>query len=118
MQVGDARLQFCLLSSRLPMTNAKELSRLRLLVMGTGPFAVPMFARILEAGDHKVLGVGSASRLRVPAGADVRTYTLTEYSNLYSVAVAGGPGTAVRIFCAHLWRRRSLFCWWRYIRDE
>jgi hypothetical protein len=48
----------------------------------------------LKAGDHKVLGVGSASRLRVPGGADVRTYALTEYANLYSVAVAGGTERA------------------------
>ena len=42
----------------------------------------------IKAGDHKVLGLGSAARLRVPAGADVRPYALTEYSDLYSVQVA------------------------------
>jgi hypothetical protein len=43
----------------------------------------------LKAGDHKVLGVGSAARLRVPTGADTRPYELVEYSELYSVPVAG-----------------------------
>jgi hypothetical protein len=43
----------------------------------------------LKAGDHKVLGVGTAARLRVPKGADVHPYALTEYSDLYSVAVSG-----------------------------
>jgi len=38
------------------MTNGNATSPLRLLVMGTGPFAVPMFARILEAG-QQVLGL-------------------------------------------------------------
>ena len=42
----------------------------------------------IKAGDHKVLGVGSAARLRVPAGADVHPYALTEYSDLYTVPVA------------------------------
>jgi len=42
----------------------------------------------IKAGDHKVIGLGSAGRLRVPAGADVHPYTLTEYSDLYSVPVA------------------------------
>jgi hypothetical protein len=44
----------------------------------------------LKAGDHKVLGVGSAARLRVPQGADVHRYVLTDYADLYSVAVGGG----------------------------
>jgi hypothetical protein len=48
----------------------------------------------LKAGDHKVLGVGSAARLRVPATADVRRYTLAEYSDLYSVQVVGGSERA------------------------
>ena len=38
----------------------------------------------LKAGDHKVIGMGSAARLRVPPGADVHPYVLTEYSDLYS----------------------------------
>jgi hypothetical protein len=44
----------------------------------------------LKAGDHKVLGMGSAARLRVPRGADVRPYQVTDYASLYSVAVDGG----------------------------
>jgi hypothetical protein len=41
----------------------------------------------IKAGDHKVLGMGSSSRLRVPPGADVRPYQLAEYSELYSLVV-------------------------------
>jgi hypothetical protein len=43
----------------------------------------------IKAGDHKVLGMGSAARLKVPAGADVRPYELTEYADLYSLPVEG-----------------------------
>src|SRR5262249_20009630 len=43
----------------------------------------------VKAGDHKVLGMGSMSRLRVPAGADVRAYTSADYGALYKVPVAG-----------------------------
>jgi hypothetical protein len=43
----------------------------------------------LKAGDHKVLGLGSSARLRVPGGADVRPYELAEYSELYSLPVDG-----------------------------
>jgi hypothetical protein len=43
----------------------------------------------IKAGDHKVLGMGSSSRLRVPAGADRRKYELVEYADLYSLPVAG-----------------------------
>jgi hypothetical protein len=42
----------------------------------------------IKAGGHKVLGMGSAARLRVPRGADVRPYELAEYSELYSLPVA------------------------------
>jgi hypothetical protein len=42
----------------------------------------------IKAGDHKVLGMGSAARLRVPRGAEVHPYDLAEYSELYSVPVA------------------------------
>jgi hypothetical protein len=42
----------------------------------------------IKAGDHKVLGVGSSSRLRVPSGADTRSYEVVEYADLYSVQVA------------------------------
>jgi hypothetical protein len=41
----------------------------------------------LKAGDHKVIGMGSAARLRVPKEADSRTYSLVEYSELYSLPV-------------------------------
>jgi hypothetical protein len=43
----------------------------------------------LKAGDHKVIGMGSAGRLHVPPGADTRTYALADYAELYAVAVAG-----------------------------
>jgi hypothetical protein len=42
----------------------------------------------IKAGDHKVLGMGSAARLRVPPGADVRRYELADYADLYSLPVA------------------------------
>jgi hypothetical protein len=42
----------------------------------------------VHAGNHHVIGMGSTARLRIPAGADVRPYTLTDYADLYSVAVA------------------------------
>jgi hypothetical protein len=45
----------------------------------------------LKAGDHKVIGVGSAARLRVPGGADVHPYALADYADLYSVQVGNGP---------------------------
>lgn len=48
----------------------------------------------LKAGDHKVIGMGSAARLRVPPGADVRPYDLADYAELYSLAVADGPERA------------------------
>jgi hypothetical protein len=41
----------------------------------------------LKAGDHKVIGLSSSVRLRVPATADSRRYELTEYSDLYSLRV-------------------------------
>jgi hypothetical protein len=44
----------------------------------------------LQAGDHKVIGMGSAARLRVPDGADVRPYELADYADLYSLPVADG----------------------------
>jgi hypothetical protein len=48
----------------------------------------------LKAGDHKVLGLGSAARLRVPPAADRRPYETTSYADLYAVAVDGGSGRA------------------------
>jgi hypothetical protein len=43
----------------------------------------------LKAGEHRVIGMGSSARLRVPKGADVRPYTLADYAELYNVAVEG-----------------------------
>jgi hypothetical protein len=43
----------------------------------------------LKAGDHKVIGVGSAARLRVPPTAESHPYALTSYEDLYTVAVDG-----------------------------
>jgi hypothetical protein len=48
----------------------------------------------VKAGDHKVLGMGSTARLRVPQGADVRPYALGEYAELYALAVDGGGDKA------------------------
>lgn len=48
----------------------------------------------LKAGDHKVIGLGSAAKLRVPPGADVRKYPLSEYSELYSLVVDGSAEKA------------------------
>src|SRR5262249_6736131 len=48
----------------------------------------------VEAGDHKVLGVGSSTRLRVPARAEVRPYEVRDYAELYRVRVQGGNETA------------------------
>jgi hypothetical protein len=44
----------------------------------------------LKAGDHKVLGLGSTARLKVPSGADTRRYALTDYQALYSLPVENG----------------------------
>jgi hypothetical protein len=43
----------------------------------------------LKAGEHKVLGLGSAARLRVPSSAEQHAYTMTSYADLYAVAVDG-----------------------------
>jgi hypothetical protein len=48
----------------------------------------------IKAGDHKVIGMGSASRLRVPSGAEVHSYELADYGDLYDVRVENGPETA------------------------
>jgi hypothetical protein len=45
----------------------------------------------LKSGDHKVLGMGSAARLRAPFGSDVRPYQLLDYASLSSVVVEGEP---------------------------
>jgi hypothetical protein len=41
----------------------------------------------VKAGDHKVLGVGTTARLRIPTGADIRTYALCDYADLYQIRV-------------------------------
>jgi hypothetical protein len=41
----------------------------------------------LKAGDHRVIGVGSAARLRVPPTAEKHPYDLTSYADLYTVKV-------------------------------
>jgi hypothetical protein len=47
----------------------------------------------VKAGDHKVIGMGSAARLRMPRDA-VQRYELAEYSELYAVPVDNGPQRA------------------------
>jgi hypothetical protein len=44
----------------------------------------------LKAGDHKVIGMGSAARLRVPPDAEQHPYELTSYADLYAAAIDGG----------------------------
>jgi hypothetical protein len=41
----------------------------------------------LKAGDHKVIGMGSAARLRVPPAAEKHPYELTSYADLYVIPV-------------------------------
>jgi hypothetical protein len=48
----------------------------------------------LKAGDHKVIGMGSAARLRMPHGADVKSYELASYAELYSLKVDGSQEKA------------------------
>jgi hypothetical protein len=43
----------------------------------------------LKAGEHKVIGLGSASRLRVPPDAEKHPYTTTSYADLYALKVDG-----------------------------
>ncbi len=43
----------------------------------------------LKAGDHKVIGLGSASRLRSADAGRTKRYELTSYADLYAVAVDG-----------------------------
>jgi hypothetical protein len=43
----------------------------------------------LKAGDHKVLGMGSAARLMTPRTAEQHPYELASYANLYTVSVDG-----------------------------
>jgi hypothetical protein len=48
----------------------------------------------IKAGDHKVIGMGSAARLRLPPGADKRAYELADYSDLYSLPVGDSQAHA------------------------
>jgi hypothetical protein len=41
----------------------------------------------LKAGDHKVVGMGSATRLRVPPTAEKHAYEMTSYADLYAIRV-------------------------------
>src|SRR5271169_2894445 len=41
----------------------------------------------LKAGDHKVIGMGSAARLRVPPTAKKHPYDMTSYADLYAIRV-------------------------------
>jgi putative ABC transport system ATP-binding protein len=43
----------------------------------------------LKAGEHKLIGLGSAARLRVPADAEKHPYVMTSYADLYEVPVDG-----------------------------
>jgi len=43
----------------------------------------------LKAGDHKVIGMGSAARLRVPPTAVKHPYEMVSYADLYTVKVDG-----------------------------
>ena len=48
----------------------------------------------VKAGDHKVIGLGSTSRLRLPASAERHAYELTSYADLYQVPVDGSNEVA------------------------
>lgn len=52
----------------------------------------------VKAGDHKVLGVGSAARLQIPKQADVHAYALADYRDLYSVSVENSKGEKAPFF--------------------
>jgi hypothetical protein len=43
----------------------------------------------LKAGEHKVIGLGSAARLRTPSTAEQHPYEMTSYADLYAVTVDG-----------------------------
>jgi hypothetical protein len=43
----------------------------------------------LKAGDHKVIGLGSMARLRMPAAGYQRAYRMASYADLHSVQVDG-----------------------------
>jgi hypothetical protein len=48
----------------------------------------------LKAGSHRVIGLGSAARLRVPPRANQHRYEMTSYADLYAIAVDGGGARA------------------------
>lgn len=48
----------------------------------------------LKAGDHKVIGMGSTARLRMPAEKYSTPYEMTSYADLYAVAIDGTQETA------------------------
>jgi hypothetical protein len=48
----------------------------------------------LKAGDHKVLGLGSSARLKLPPTAETHLYGLTSYADLYAVTVDDSQETA------------------------
>jgi hypothetical protein len=52
----------------------------------------------VKAGDHKVIGMGSTARLRVPAGADVRRYAVEDYADLYDLPVQGSVSERAPFF--------------------
>jgi hypothetical protein len=52
----------------------------------------------LKAGEHKVLGLGSAARLRVRPGTEKHPYETTSYADLYHVPVDAGKGEAAPFF--------------------
>jgi len=43
----------------------------------------------LKAGEHKIIGLGSAARLRVPPKAEQHPYDMISYADLYTVTVDG-----------------------------
>ncbi len=48
----------------------------------------------LKAGEHKVIGVGSAARLRVPPNAENHHYEMASYADLYAIPVDGSAQQA------------------------
>jgi len=48
----------------------------------------------LKAGEHKVMGLGSAARLRVRPATEQHPYDITSYADLYSVTVDGSATQA------------------------
>jgi hypothetical protein len=71
----------------------------------------------LKAGEHKVIGLGSTARLRVPTEAKTHPYDMAPYSDLYSVAVDSGGraepffdlGNGGKVYGAERKKERFLF---------